>query len=147
MRLLVLPITVAFLMSSCGQNVSVPTAAERVIQMTNLLERKMPLPGPILEAEYLEEQVGNGFLAPSDFYFFAKLIVSKDDFGLWKSVTGEKIAKWDYLTPKADLPWWPTKSEAEKLLKFSPKQMFGRSHGWVGFSSDNKTIYVLTFEI
>jgi len=113
--------------------------------MTEILENRISLPSSILEAECIEEQEGDGRIGPSDFTFFAKIVVEKADFASWKSAAGQGISKWDYRSPKTSLPWWPTKGLADKLDMYAPKPFFGRSNGWVGFAADGQTIYVLTF--
>ena len=142
-------LAIAIIFSGCGTQSSVhtfgKTAEERIATMTDLLKKRISLPGPILDAECFEEQQGDGQLGPSDFTFFARIVVEKDDFAAWKTVAGEKNSNWDYRSPKANTSWWPTKEQADKLKMYLPKPMFGRNNGWVGFADDGKTIYILTF--
>ncbi|MCP4192499.1 MAG: hypothetical protein GY768_17935 [Planctomycetaceae bacterium] len=121
------------------------TSKERVTAMTDLIKKRISPPGPILDAECIEEQTGDGRVGPSDFYFFAKIVVEKSDFASWKSVAGKRLSSWDYRSPRTELSWWPTQTEADDLEMYSSKPMFGRSNGWVGFAADGQTIYVLTY--
>ena len=142
-------LAIAIVLSGCGTQSSVhtygKTAEERIATMTNLLKKRISLPGPILDAECFEEQQGDGQLGPSDFTFFAKIVVEKADSAAWKTVAGEKISNWYYRSPKTNTSWWPKKEHADKLEMYLPKPMFGRNNGWVGFADDGQTIYILTF--
>ena len=141
----------AITMVGCGSKQSVrtfgETSEERVTVITDLLKKRISPPGPILDADCIEEQNGDGRIGPSDFFFFAKIVVEKEDCAAWKSVAGKRLSSWDYLSPRRNRSWWPAKSEADKLEMYSPKPMFGRSNGWVGFAADGQTVYVLTFTI
>ena len=119
------------------------TSAERVAVMTDIIKKRISLPGSILDAECIEEKYG-GLLGPSEYNFFAKLVVEKTALASWKSSAGEKISSWDYFTPKNGLSWWLTREQADQLEMYSPKPMFGRRFGWVGFAADGQTIYILT---
>jgi hypothetical protein len=142
-------LAIAIIFSGCGTQSSVhtygKTAEERIAAMTDLLKKRISLPGPILDAECFEEQKGDGQLGPSDFTFFARIIVEKADFAAWKKVAGERHSGWYYRSPTTNTPWWPKLEQADKLEMYLPKPMFGRSNGWVGFADDGQTIYILTF--
>ena len=143
-------LAISFCLSGCDNSPYVhtfgETSAERVAVMTDIIKKRTSLPGSILDAECIEEQYGDGRFGPSDFAFFAKLVVEKADFATWKSSVGKRISNWDYKSPKkASLSWWSTKEQTNQLEMYSPKPMFGRSNGWVGFAADGQTIYILTF--
>ena len=147
---LVFIFVISFCLSGCDNSPYVhtfgETSAERVAVMTDIIKKRTSLPGSILDAECIEEQYGDGRFGPSDFAFFAKLVVEKADFATWKSSAGKRISNWDYKSPKkASLSWWSTKEQADQLEMYSPKPMFRRSNGWVGFAADGQTIYILTF--
>ena len=147
---LVFIFVISFCLSGCDNSPYVhtfgETSAERVAVMSDIIKKRTSLPGSILDAECIEEEYGDRRFGPSDFAFFAKLVVEKADFAAWKSSAGKRISNWDYKSPKkANLSWWSTKEQTDQLEMYSPKPMFGRSNGWVGFAADSQTIYILTF--
>lgn len=121
------------------------TPEDRVATVVKIIERHSALPGSIRSVEGLEEQVGDGRLGPSDFRFFAKIVVEKRDLSSWKSAAGAKLSSATYRAPQASTSWWLPESELKDLTLYSPRTLFGRNHGWIGFSSDNETLYVMTF--
>ena len=121
------------------------TPEDRVGVMVKMIERHAPLPGPIRSVEALEEQIGDGGLGPSDFRFFAKIVVQKEDVASWKSAAGPELSSGTYEAPQSAPLWWLAEGDFDGVTLHSPKTLFGRSNGWIGFSPDEQTIYVMTF--
>ena len=59
--------------------------AERVAEVSKIIGRSAPLPSPILDAHFVEEQTGDGTLGPSDFASFSSITVAPDDLAVWRS--------------------------------------------------------------
>ena len=59
------------------------TKAERIAAISKLLSKTVPLPSPLLDAHFVEEQIGDGRLGPSDFKTFCGLTVSTADLPAW----------------------------------------------------------------
>jgi hypothetical protein len=123
------------------------TQSERIAAMSQLVSKLTPLPSPLLDAYFVEQQIGDGQYGPSDFTAFYALTVAPADLGAWRSAlpkiqTSNMLPK--YVVPKQQSPWWLTRDEFFKLTFYSPKSLTGRSNGWVGIAPNGK-IFVYTF--
>ncbi len=117
------------------------TQAERVAAVSKLLSKRGPLPGPLLDAHFVEEQTGDGVLGPSDFAAFYALTVAPADLAAWRAALPTIEAQNttpQYPTPKQPLSWWLTHDDFLKLTFYSPKSLTGRSNGWVGIAPDGR---------
>jgi hypothetical protein len=117
------------------------TQAERVASVSSLISKRAPLPSPILDAHFAEEQTGDGQLGPSDFTAFYALSVAPADLAAWRSALPTIEAQNTppkYITPKQPLPWWLTQNDFLGLTFYSPKSLTGRSNGWVGIAPDGR---------
>ena len=119
--------------------------AARIAAVQRIIQRSGQLPGTIQQAEIVEEQRGDGVLGPSDFTTFIRIEVNAADIGKWKAALQRAREKKDFVTPHDPVKWWLSKEDFDKLELYEPKSLFGRTNGWVGFSSDQKTIYVVTY--
>ena len=123
------------------------TQAERVATVTQLASKLAPLPSPLLDANFAEQQIGDGRLGPSDFTAFYALTVAPIDLAAWRSALPPLQAPntpAEYATPKQPFPWWLTHDDFLRLEFYSPKSLTGRSNGWVGIAPDGK-IFVYAF--
>jgi hypothetical protein len=126
---------------------AVGSKAERVAEVTRIIARTSPLPGPILDAHFVEEQTGDGRLGPSDFASFCALTVAPGDLAAWRAAlqpieaqnTPPKL-----VDPKQAQPWWVTQTDFGTLQFYSPKSLTGRHNGWVGIAPDGR-IFVYSF--
>lgn len=115
--------------------------------MSQLVSKLAPLPTPLLDAHFAEQQTGDGELGPSDFAGFYALTVAPADLAAWRSAlptiqppnTPPK-----YSIPKQPLSWWLTHDDFLGLTFYSPKSLTGRSNGWVGIAPDGR-IFVYAF--
>lgn len=155
----IFPVVALLLVTSCGPRSSSteqsasPAATkpvsveERVEIITKQLSRKGKLPGVLLDAQFLEEKVGDGVLGPSDFHAFYALTVPVADLPAWRAaLKGSLLDKSTsaYAAPKAATPWWVSKADYEKLDLFGPNLLTGRFNGWVGLSA-NGHIFIYAF--
>ncbi len=103
--------------------------AERVAEVSKLISRTAPLPSPILDAHFIEEQIGDGRLGPSDFKSFCALTVAPDDLAAWLSALKPIAAQNTppkLVDPKKAQPWWITPNDFSTLEFYSPKSLTGR---------------------
>lgn len=128
---------------------------ERVSVITQLLIKSAPLPGPLLDAQYVQETTGDGGLVPgpSDIKKFYALKVAPADLPAWKAaLTKSKPANTfsnddeiKRAAPKKAMPWWVSTADLTKLEYFSPHSLTGNANGWVGIAPDGRIfIYVFT---
>ena len=146
-------------MSACGQkNARISTheadgsQAERVTKITKLLSKSGPLPGALLDANFVEEQAGDGRLGPSDFRSFYALKVAPADLPAWKAAlskskpanTFSNAEEIHHASPKEAMPWWVSEPDVDQLEFFSPHSLTGNANGWVGIAPDGN-IYIHVF--
>lgn len=125
------------------------TKAERVAEVSKLISRTAPLPSPILDAHFVEEQTGDGRIGPSDFASFCAITVAPEDLAAWRSALQPLEAQNTppkLVDPKQAQPWWVTPSDFSTLEFHSPKSLTGRSNGWVGIAPDGR-IFVYSFTL
>lgn len=123
------------------------TKLERVNAVSLLISRLTPLPSPVLDAQFVEQQTGDGQLGPSDFAAFYALTVPPSDLAKWHSAlpaiephnTPPK-----YVTLMQPHSWWLIPDDFSTLKFYSPKALTGRSNGWVGIAPDGR-IFVYAF--
>ena len=126
--------------------------AERVAEITKMLGRSAPLPGPLLDAQFVEEKTGDGRLGPSDFKSFYALTVAPSDLPAWKAALSKSQAANSFsnddeikrAAPKKAQAWWVSGADLGKLEFFSPHSLTGNANGWAGISPDGR-IYVHVF--
>ncbi|HBJ86642.1 MAG TPA: hypothetical protein DDZ88_22850 [Verrucomicrobiales bacterium] len=116
--------------------------------MTAMITKHMPLPGPLLDASFLEEQIGDGVLGPSDFRAFYVLTVAPDEIPAWTKLmalmkTPDLMP--EYAKPKQKPDWWLDPGSFPTLKLFSPQKITGRIHGWAGIAPAEGKIYIYTF--
>jgi hypothetical protein len=118
-----------------------------VATITRQLSRNGKLPGILLDAQFLEEKVGNGVLGPSDFLAFYALTVPVADLPAWRAAlaaTPVVNGPAAHAAPKSATPWWVSTTDFEKLELFGPKSLTGRFNGWVGLAPDGH-IFIYAF--
>ena len=127
--------------------------AARVATITKQLGKAGKLPGPLLDAHFVEEQTGDGILGPSDFAAFYALTVSPADLPAWRAELSKAAGGWNRFSndsdikraaPKQAQPWWVNPADLSKLEFYSPKSLTGRSNGWVGIAPDGR-IFIYAF--
>ena len=126
--------------------------AERVAVITKQLSKSAPLPGPLLDAHFVEEKTGDGRLGPSDIKSFYALTVATADLPAWKaalskSKSANMSSNEDEIkraAPAKSEPWWVNGADLGKLEFYSPQALTGNANGWVGISADGR-IYIHVF--
>ena len=125
------------------------TVQERVEIITKQLSRNGKLPGVLLDAQFLQEKVGDGVLGPSDYFAFYALTVPVADLPAWRAaLAAAPVVKGapGYAAPKAPTPWWLQPAEFGKLELFDSKPLTGNVNGWVGLAPDGR-IFIYAFTI
>jgi len=122
--------------------------AKRVATITQIIERNAKAPSKILEADFVEYQKGDGFLGPSDFFFYARIKVDKDEFPQWtKDLKTPYNNSTTYSAPPQKEKWWVSEKDFKKLKLYETKKYFGRFNGWIGFDESTGYLYVHTFTL
>lgn len=124
-----------------------PAKAAQVNKIEAQLSRSMKLPGKLLEAQFVQEQLGNGILGPSDFKAFYALKVPASDIPAWEAAlaaTPVVNGSGTYAKPKQTQSWWVSEADFKTLKLHGPKNLTGWVNGWVGLSPDGR-IFIHSF--
>ncbi|MFZ1386416.1 MAG: hypothetical protein WBP46_00140 [Thiolinea sp.] len=118
---------------------------ERIASISTLLAKHKPPPTTILDGYFLEEQVGDGVLGPSDYQAFYVLKVAPQDIPQWLNLLTPLEYPAQYAEPSQAREWWLDHSTFDALQFFKPGSLTGRLNGWVGISQETGHIYIFTF--
>jgi len=121
------------------------TTAQRVARTTAILEKTHPLPSALIEAQFLEEQTGDGNLGPSDFEAFYRIDVTPTDIPAWTSLLTPLASKAEFAAPRRAHGWWVSAGAFGALRFYEPAALTGKAHGWIGISPEQGVIYIYTF--
>ena len=122
--------------------------AERIAAVSKLITKHSPLPSPLLDANFIEEQTGDGRLGPSDFTSFCAVSVAAADALAWRAALApleEQNTPPKYAAPKDPVPWWLPSAEFLHLEFHSPNSLTGCDNGWVGIDLQHERIYIYSF--
>ena len=123
-------------------------AAERIDAINRIIQRNAKVPSKILEADFVENKKGDGFLGPSDFFFYARIKVAKEDLLEWtKGLKKPYNNSTSYSAPPQKEKWWISEKDFKKLKLYETKKYFGRFNGWIGFDESTGYLYVHTFTL
>lgn len=101
-------------------------------------------PSKIVDVQYIQYQIGDNFLGPADYQFYAKIVVEHRDISKWRRKFQSKIPPTEFPAPPSQINWWLSGQKKEKFDFYSPK-LFG-SYGFVAISLKNDgIIYVFTY--
>jgi hypothetical protein len=125
--------------SSQTQN---PTERIAVLKKTMGVEA----PTKIVEAQYIEYQIGDNFLGPADYKFYAKIVVEPRNISKWRRELQPKIPPTEFPASLSEISWWLSGQKKEEFEFYSPEQLFGRANGFVAMSLKNEgIIYIYTY--
>ncbi len=141
-------------MTACGPDSSKAslypsgaTQAERVSAVAKNLSRGITLPSALLDAQFVEQQTGDGRLGPSEFAAFYALTVAPADLPRWHAALAAipvVNSSGNYAAPKTAQPWWVSAADFQTLKLYGPKSLTGRYNGWVGLAPDGR-IFIYSF--
>ena len=125
--------------SSQTQN---PTERIAVLKKTMGVEA----PTKIVEAQYIEYQIGDNFLGPADYKFYAKIVVEPRNISKWRRELQPKIPPTEFPASLSEISWWLSGQKKEEFEFYSPQKLFGRANGFVAMSLRNEgIIYIYTY--
>ena len=119
----------------------------RRANITKQLSRNGKLPGVLLDAQVVQEKIGDGVLGPADFHTFYALTVPAADLPAWRTALAASPVlngPAAYAAPKAPTAWWLKPAEFGKLELFGAKPLTGLVNGWVGLLPDGR-IFIYSF--
>jgi hypothetical protein len=121
------------------------TATQRVADVSAIITKHQAPPTAILDAHFLEEQIGDGFLGPSDFRAFYVVEVTPSAVLQWTQLLTSLGAATEYAAPVEPRDWWISRDAFDSLEFYKPATLTGRMHGWIGVSQKTGRIYIFTF--
>jgi hypothetical protein len=120
---------------------------ERVAIVSKILSNHSPLPGPLVDGNFLQEKTGDGNLGPSDMTTFCAVKVDPANLSVWRAALKPLEAQntpAKYVSPKKPESWWLTAADFGGLEFFSANDLTGRVNGWLGIAPDGR-IFVYSF--
>ena len=118
---------------------------ERVARISAIIAKHKAPPTAILDAQFLEEQSGDGVLGPSDFRAFYFVEVSPQEVSRWTQILTPLEMKGEYAEPAQPHDWWISRDAFASLEFYKPDILTGRVFGWMGVSKQTGRIYIFTF--
>lgn len=121
---------------------------ERIAVMNKIIVPLAEVPSKILDAQYIETQIGDGRIGPSDFLFYALIKVPIEDAKKWSQGLKEPYnGVTDFSSPAGDKKWWLTEEKFKNFKLYETKTYFGRFNGWMAIDDANGRIYVHTYTL
>ena len=124
---------------------TVGTSSQRVNEVAAILAKHKALPTSLEDANFLEEQIGDGNLGQSDYRDFYFIQVSPQEIAQWTQSLIPRPATPNYEMPSKSCPWWISEEPFKSLQFYKPETLTGRFNGWIGVSQDTGRIYMFTF--
>ncbi len=122
------------------------TSTERIAGVSAILAKHTTLPTPVIDAHFIEEQIGDGSFGPSDFRRFYALEVSPQDLSQWTRLLTPLSKATPYVTPPSSAgTWWVSSSAFASLQFYKTDGLTATTNGWIGVSPQTGHIYIFTF--
>jgi hypothetical protein len=123
----------------------VGNVAERIEAVSEIIAQSTPLPTPLLDAQFVEEQIGDGELGPADYRAFALLQVAPTDLPAWQAILTPLDRAPTYSAPTQPYTWWVGETDFAALQFYAPDPLGGRTNGWVAINATTGRIFIYTF--
>lgn len=121
------------------------SSAERVAAVSAIIAKHKAPPTAMLDAQFIQEQIGDGTLGPSDFRAFYFIEVTPQDVAKWNQLLTPLGATAEYAAPAQPREWWIARGDFAALQFYKPVTLTGRAQGWLGVSPQTGRIYIFTF--
>jgi hypothetical protein len=143
------------LCGACGSRPPAPvsreitgTVQQRISAISALLGNGKPIPSPLRDAYFVEDQLGDGRLGPSDFQAFYRLTVAPTDLAAWRAALSpldSAAMSPSYVAPRDPRAWWLSPDEFKALTFYSSAALTVRANGWIGVHPVSGVIYIFTY--
>jgi hypothetical protein len=121
------------------------SSTERIASVLAIVTKHQAPPTDLLDAHFLEEQIGDDVFGPSDFRGFYLIKVAPQDISRWMQIFKPLEEKAEYAAPVQPRDWWITRDTFTSLQFYKPDILTGAVHGWIGVSQQTGCIYIFTF--
>lgn len=119
--------------------------AERVDAITAMIAKLHSPPTPLLDAHFVEEQIGDGEFGPADYRAFYRLDIAPSDLAQWQSILTTVDTLPGYTAPSRPYTWWLPEDDFATLQFYEPDPLTGSVNGWIAINSTNGQIYIYTY--
>jgi hypothetical protein len=123
----------------------VGTQARRVEVITAMLAKLHPLPTPIVDAQFVEEKIGDDELGPADYRAFTLLEIAPENIAAWQDILITLDTAPDHATPSQPTSWWVDEDTFVTLQFYAPDTLTGRTNGWIALDPESGKIYIYSF--
>jgi hypothetical protein len=124
------------------------TTAERVARVSAIIAKHKAVPTAILDANFFEEQLGDGVLGPSDFRSFYYIKVAPKDVKQWTQMLTPLTTNASYTAlgkSCKNCNWWVSRNTSNALKFYQSITLTGHPQGWIGVSPQSGSIYIFSF--
>jgi hypothetical protein len=119
--------------------------AKRIANITAMLTKFHTPPTALLDAQFVEEKIGDGDKGPADFHTFFMVQVAPENIKAWQTILTPLDTTPDYAAPTQMHEWWVTKDDFATLQFYAPDTLAGRSNGWVAINPQGGKIFIYTY--
>jgi len=147
-KIALFPLIIAMLLIACDQKQKMGeyNSIEKIEIIKKIIEKNAPIPSDILDVNYVEYRRGDGRLGPSDYFFFLRIEVRKEDVVKWLQDIDElPDESAGYTDTQTNNSWWIKKSRFQQLKKYETKTYFNNVNGWMCVDKEKGYVYVYTY--
>lgn len=119
--------------------------AKRVDTVTSMLANFHALPTPIVDAQFVEEKIGDDELGPADYRAFTMLEIAPENLAAWQDILTPLDAPPDYQTPSQPYSWWVAEDDFPVMQFYAPEPLTGRTNGWVALDTPSGKLFIYSF--
>ena len=118
---------------------------KRVSTVTAMLTKFHIPPTPILDAQFVEEKIGDDELGPADYRTFTQIAVAPADIPTWQALLTPLDAAPAYSAPPQAYTWWVQEDAFNALQFYAPDTFSNRTNGWIAIDAQSGMIYIYSF--
>ena len=117
---------------------TISSRSERITAAMRYLQTDFEM--RIQDADYIEEQIGDGFVGPSDFVLYMRLQLDPESISRWKRHL-EKLKGTHDWSPKTKVEWWAL--EGGNMEWYQSAGLIVGRHSAIAFDNGNLAYVVL----
>lgn len=119
--------------------------AKRVNVITAMLTKSSTLPTTMIDAQFVEEKIGDGELGPADYRTFALIEIEPSDIAKWQGNLTPLAQIPSYAAPSQPYEWWVDEDAFATLLFYEPAPLTQHFNGWIALDPQQGKVYVFSF--
>src|SRR5688572_24882572 len=102
--------------------------ARRVEVVTAMLAKLHALPTPIVDAQFVEEKIGDDELGPADYRAFTLLEIAPENVAAWQDILIPLETTPGHAAPSQPTSWWVDEDAFASLQFYTPDTLTGRTN-------------------